>query len=297
MGGRLALVTAWTAQAAAAAYAGREVEARATAKSAIDTAHEIGARQLAKEPTMGLGFFEVSLGNYAAALAVLSPLLDAFDPVHGVEIEGGGHLPDAIEALTGLGRIDEAEPLVDALERIGVERDRPWMLAVGARGRGLVLAARGELEAAQCAVEQAMVHHERLPMPFEQARTQLLLGQLQRRRRHKTAAAATLAEALNTFEDIGTPLWSERARVELGRLSGAGDRPRSGLTPAELRIAHCAAAGLSNKEIAAEQFLALKTVEMTLSKVYRKLGIRSRAQLHSRLDGADSRDIPASPPA
>jgi DNA-binding CsgD family transcriptional regulator len=169
------------------------------------------------------------------------------------------------------------------------------MLAVGARGRGLVLAARGELDAAQRAVEQALVHHQRLPMPFETARTQLLLGQLQRRRRHKAAAAATLREVLGTFESLGTPVWTERARAELARLGAAAERPRSGLTPAEQRIAQRAAAGLSNKEIAAEQFLALKTVEMTLSSVYRKLGIRSRAQLHSRLNGEDSRDIPGSP--
>jgi DNA-binding CsgD family transcriptional regulator len=90
-------------------------------------------------------------------------------------------------------------------------------------------------------------------------------------------------------------VWTERARAELARLGAAAERPRSGLTPAEQRIAQRAAAGLSNKEIAAEQFLALKTVEMTLSSVYRKLGIRSRAQLHSRLNGEDSRDIPGSP--
>jgi DNA-binding CsgD family transcriptional regulator len=104
-----------------------------------------------------------------------------------------------------------------------------------------------------------------------------------------------LCEALGIFEEIGTPLWAERARVELARLNGTPDRPQSGLTPAEHRIAQRAAAGLSNKEIAAEQFLALKTVEMTLSSVYRKLGIRSRAQLHARLDGEHSRDSPGSP--
>jgi DNA-binding NarL/FixJ family response regulator len=142
-----------------------------------------------------------------------------------------------------------------------------------------------------------MTYHDRLPMPLETATTQLLLGQIQRRRRRKPAAAATLREALSTFENLGAPLWAERARAELARLSGTKDDSRSGLTPAEQRIAQCAAAGLSNKEIAAEQFLALKTVEMTLSSVYRKLGIRSRAQLHSRLDRADSRDIPGSPSA
>jgi DNA-binding CsgD family transcriptional regulator len=292
MGGRLALTTAWTPQAAAAAYTGREAEARDAAKAAIDTAHQIGAPQLAKEPTVTLGFLEVSLGNYAAALAVLQPRLDAFDPIHDTEIEGGAHLPDAIEALIAVGRIDDAEPLIDALEQNGAARDRPWMLAVGARGRGQILAARGDLEAAQRSVEQALTHHERLPMPFETARTQLLLGQLQRRRRQKQAAAATLSKALSTFENLGTPLWARRARAELARLSGT--RAGGGLTSAEERVARRAAAGLSNKEIAAELFVSPKTVETNLSSVYRKLGIRSRAQLHARLNNGDTRENPAS---
>ena len=55
-------------------------EARTAAKAAIDTAHQIGATQLAKEPTATLGFLEVSLGDHAAALRALQPLLDAFDP-------------------------------------------------------------------------------------------------------------------------------------------------------------------------------------------------------------------------
>jgi DNA-binding CsgD family transcriptional regulator len=287
MGGRLSMGTAWTNLAAVQAYTGMESEARATAAAALDTLREIGAIERAKEPQRILAFLDVSVGNYVAALDVLRPLLDAFDPVHNIEIEDGGHLPDAIEALTGLGRVDEAEPLVDAFEKNGVDRDRPWMLAMGARGRGLLLAAQGDLEGAQRAVEHALVHHDRLPMPFERARTQLLLGQIQRRRRHKTTAATTLRDALTVFEQIGAPLWAERARAELARLSGPADRPRSGLSPAEQRIAERAAAGLSNKEIAAEQFLALKTVEMTLSSVYRKLGIRSRAQLHPLLSSDD----------
>lgn len=293
IGGRLALTTAWTAAGAAAAYAGRENDARVAANAAIDTAHQIGAIQLAKEPTMTLGFLEVSLGNYGAALDTLQPLLAGFDPVHTIEIEGGGHLPDAIEAMAVTGQLDAAEPLVDALERGGADRDRPWMLAVGARGRAHLLAARGELEAAEEAVRQALVHHERLPMPFEKARTQLLLGQLQRRRRHKRLASATLAETLEAFERLGSPLWANRARAELARLTTT-TASGSGLTPAEERVARHAAAGLSNKEIAAELFLAPKTVEMTLSSVYRKLSIRSRAQLHRRLTELDTRENPDS---
>ena len=291
MGGRLVLVTAWTQQAAAAAYTGREADARAAAKAAIDTANAIRASQLAKEPSNSLAFLEVSLGNSPAALATLQPQLEVFDGTGGTEIEGGGHLPDAIEALATLGRADEAEPLVEALERNGVRHDRPWMLAMGARGRGHILAARRDLDGAQSAVEEAMVHHQRLPMPFETARSQLLLGQLQRRRRRKQEAAASLREALDTFERLGTPLWASRARAELTRLDGIGSDGH-GLTAAEQRIAALAEAGLSNKQIAAELFIAAKTVEMNLSRVYRKLGVRSRAGLSTALRSDDVQGFP-----
>ena len=129
----------------------------------------------------------------------------------------------------------------------------------------------------------ALEHHLELPMPFETARTQLLLGQLQRRRRQRRAAAETLTAALGTFEELGSPLWADRVRAELDRLNAVSSTEVSGLTPAEARIAQLASAGLSNREIAAELSLAPKTVEMNLSSVYRKLGIRSRAQLHGRI--------------
>ena len=154
---------------------------------------------------------------------------------------------------------------------------------MAARGRGHVLAARGDLDGAQRAVEIAMVLHDRLPMPFETARTQLLLGQLQRRRRRRRHdAAVATREALQTFERLGAPLWAARAQAELARLDGSrGDG--HALSPTELRIAERAATGMSNKEIAAELFISDKTVEMNLSRAYRKLGIRSRAGLSAAL--------------
>jgi len=297
MGGHHARLAALTCRAAVAAYTGQVDQARSAAIEAIRISNDTGGHYLAIYPTISLGFLEVSLGNYTAALDALVSVLGSFDPEHGTEIVPHGWLPDAVEALTGLGRVDEAEDLVKALQHNGVRTNRKWMLAMAARGRGLCLAARGELPGAEEAAVEALAHHEGLPMPFEQARTQLLLGQLQRRRRHRQHASASLQQALSTFDDIGAPLWAERARIELARLSGTNDDPRSGLTPAEQRIAQRAAAGLSNKDIATEQFLALKTVEMILSSVYRKLGIRSRTQLHARLDVTNSRDIPGSPPA
>lgn len=291
LGGKHMLTTAWTCQAAAAAYAGREDETRKAARAAIDAARTIGTEFLVGAAITTLGFVEVSLGNYADALAELGPLLASFDSEHGTEIMVGSYLPDAIEALTALGRLDEADPLVAALETNGAQHDRAWMLAAGARGRSHVLAARGDLDAAEDAAHEAVRHHQRLPMPFELARTQLLLGQLQRRRRRKQAAEATLCAALETFDRLGAPLWSRRTRIELERLNvpvADGD----GLTAAERRVAELAASGMSNKQIAAELFIAPKTVEMNLSSVYRKLGIRSRSGLAGALNTGNSQGKP-----
>ena len=291
MNGRNVLVTAWGWQAAVAAYTGDHAVARAQSGAAMAAAQATGAPHLVSAPTATLAFLEVSLGDYAAAFTALEPLLAAFDPAHDVEIVTGGWLPDAVETLCALGRVEAAAPLVDALEGNGVRHDRPWMLAMGARGRAQICAARGDLDTAQRLAERALSHHQRLPMPFETARTQLLLSQLQRRRRRKKDAAATLAVALDTFDRLGTPLWARRARAERTRLNGArGDG--QAMTATERRIAQLAATGLSNKQIAAELFVAVKTVEMNLSRVYRKLGIRSRAGLSGALALHEDKGIP-----
>lgn len=293
MGGSHPRITALSAVAAVTSYTGSPDDARAAAREAVDAAHRLGAEFMTIAPLSSSAFVETSLGRYAETIAVLGPLLDTFDSVHGTEMWVGGWLPDAIEALCALGRVDEAEPLVTALETNGIRFDRAWMLAVGARGRALCLAARGDLAAAQRSVEVALTEHDRLPMPFEKARTQLLAGQLLRRLRQRQRAVTKVAEALQAFEALGTPAWILRARAELDRLD-TRDTAGGGLTTGEQRIAEHAAAGLSNKQIAAEMYLSEKTVEANLSKVYRKLGIRSRAALASRLGAAKTRETPGS---
>jgi DNA-binding CsgD family transcriptional regulator len=291
MGGRHLLVTAWSWQAEVAAYVGREAEARSAAGHAIAAARQIGASYLVTAPTASLAFLEVSLGNYDSALIVLEPLLAAFDAAHHTEIVLGGYLPDAIEALVALGRLDEAEPLVTALRDNGARLDRAWMSAVGARGWAHLCAARADLDGADEALREALTFHERLPMPFEQARTQLLLGQLQRRQRRKEAAAATLQTAMRTFEAIGAPLWADRARTALAR-TNVSPGTEVDLTPTERQVADLAASGVKNRDVAAELFISVKTVEANLTNVYRKLGIRSRAQLFAHLNATDARENP-----
>ena len=136
-------------------------------------------------------------------------------------------IPDAVEAMIALGRHADAEPLIEALERNGNRLSRHWMIAVGARCRSMLLAARGDVTGAACLIRDALAEHQKVPMPFERARTQLLFGQLERRQRKKEAATAALREALQSFEDMGAPLWADRARTELARFKAAPSRETS----------------------------------------------------------------------
>ncbi len=279
LGGDLPLSVALIMRAALAAYAGHEHHTRRDAAAALAGLRRCGPNLLTAWPTAIVGFLEVSLGNYDAALTALEPLLSAADPrSDATEIFTASFLPDAVEALIGTGRVDDAEPLVDALERNGRRLDRAWMLAVGARCRAMLAVARGDLAGATLAAKQAMVEHDRLPMPFERARTQLLLGQLQRRQRHREAASATLRDALSAFERMGTMLWANRARAESTRLD-VGPRQAGALTRSEQRVAELAGSGMTNSKVAAALFISPKTVEAHLASIYRKLDIRSRAEL------------------
>jgi DNA-binding CsgD family transcriptional regulator len=279
LGGDTPLFLALGLRAKLAAYAGREADARSAAEEALEISRRTGSFRLADRIVAALGFLEVSLGRNEVAVATLQPLLSRFDPASTpTELPNAVFLPDAIEALIEVGRGADAEPLIGALERNGRRLDRPWMLAVGARGSSMLLANRGDLDAATAAAERAITEHDRLPMPFERARTLLLLGQLQRRQRRKESAAASLQEASNIFERLHIPLWADRAHAELLRTNVAPRRSGQ-LTPSEQRVAELAASGMKNRDVATALFISPKTVEANLARIYRKLGIKSRAEL------------------
>jgi DNA-binding CsgD family transcriptional regulator len=290
LGGDFPMFIALTLRGSAAAYAGRIDDARSDLDEAVAVAQRCGSMRMGEWPVTLRAFLEVSCGNYQAALDAVAPLLPMAQVFpEATEIIAASYLPEAVEAMIGVGQLDDAEPLIDTLERNGRRLDRAWMLAVALRSRAMLLAARGDLNAATGMAELAMTEHARLPMPFERARTQLLLGQLQRRQRQREAGAATLREALQTFDDLGTQQWAERAKTELAR--GMSGRQRSeGLSPSERRVAELAVSGMTNRDIAAALFISPKTVEVNLSRVYRKLKIRSRMELYRVWESDTSAD-------
>ncbi len=269
-------------RATVAAHLGKTAEARSDATAALAIATETGTPQLAIRATTALGFLELSLGNHAEALAVLQPLIDAWEHLPGNEIRNIDYVPYAAEVLIAEGHVAEAEPLIERLETDGQRLDRPWLLATGARSRAMWWAAKGNLDEAMRAIELAIAQHDRLQMPFERARTLLVLGTLQRRQRLKQAAADTFTEALREFDRLGAALWVDRARGELDRTKVAPPK-KATLTSTEQKIAELATSGMTNRDVAATLFISLKTVEANLTQIYRKLGIRSRAQLAAKL--------------
>jgi DNA-binding CsgD family transcriptional regulator len=188
---------------------------------------------------------------------------------------------DYVEALLELDRMDDAVRVLDAWEADAARVGREWALAHATGCRGLVAAARGDVERAQPLFEQAVAKHEAVGDPFGRARALLALGVVRRRARQKRAAREAIEAALTDFEDLGAASWADKARAELGRVGG---RTRvDGLTPAERRVANLVAEGRTNREVAATLFLGERTVASHLTHIYAKLGVRSRTQLARRL--------------
>ena len=227
-----------------------------------------------------LGFIELSLGDAATALGYLERAWEIRDDVQLLEPGHRLELADTLEALIAVGRLDDAERKLITWEERSRTLDRSWALAITARCRGLLLAARGEFEDAFASFERALAEHARSTDPFQHARTLLALGRTQRRAKRRGDARRTLEDALARFERLGAPLWADQTRAELARIGGRA--PSNGeLTEAEQRIASLVAEGRTNREVAAALFLTAHSVETALTRVYRKLGVRSRSELAS----------------
>jgi DNA-binding CsgD family transcriptional regulator len=263
---------------------GIEAEARADAQQALDFAAERGMAAARIHSVWALGVLELSLDRPAEAAQLLAPERERLVAAGVGEPGTIRFVPDEIEALATLGRIDEAQAPLDWLEERGSSLDRPSALAAAARCRGLLAAAGGGGDAALAAFERALEEHARVANPFERARTLLVFGATERRAKKKAAAREKLGEALAIFEELGAALWAAKARGELRSIGGrapAGDE----LTPAEERVAALVAEGRTNREVAAALFVSDHTVEFHLSRIYRKLGVRSRAELARRFRG------------
>ena len=254
--------------AAAAALLGDADRARTQASRALELAEQVWLLVCTSDALGQLGFLELSLGNVAEAATYYRRIRpDGWK--RWFYAAGGRAALDAAEALSAIGDLDLARDVIATLPADAPERPL---------SQACVVAAQGDVEQAIEVVRSAPPP----PSPFRSARKLLLLGRLQRQARHRSDARQTLDAARRQFEELGAGLWRSRAAEELSRLGG---RAPAGalLTASELRVAELVADGLSNKEVAARLVVTVRTVEAHLSKIYAKLGVRSRTALGARL--------------
>jgi DNA-binding CsgD family transcriptional regulator len=269
-----------SAHSLAEAHLGNLEVARAIAS--VDIAADEAQGELAGVACQlrSLGFIELSAGNLSAAADHLQRALGLADRLGGepavLRVHG-----DAVEALVGLGRLEDAERLTDALDR-STSSGLPWSRAVTSRCRGLLAAARDDVGTAVTMLDQSVADHQQVPMPFEQARTMLALGAALRRSRRNRDARDVLTQALDIFTRLRTPVFATRASEELARIGGRVSAHRE-LTATEARVADLVAAGNTNREVADSMVISVRTVESHLSHVYRKLDVRSRTELARRI--------------
>jgi DNA-binding CsgD family transcriptional regulator len=263
------------------AHLGRVEAAREEIQRGLALVSRTAMRPAGFEFLATQGFLELSIGDADGAHRILGPLVDAVAAAGFREPAVFRFYPDEIESLIMLGRLEEAAALLEELEAHTQAGGGPWAGTTAARCRGLLEGARGDLSAASENLRAACDRAALLGQPFELARSLLALGTVERRAKRRADARRSLEGALSIFEQLGAPLWAEKARAELARIGGrkpAGDE----LTPTERRVAELIAEGRARKEVAAELFVSVKTVEGHLSRIYAKLGVRSRAELAAR---------------
>ncbi len=262
---------------------GRETECREHVSGASELADRIEAGSVPMFTGSILGLLELGLGRPDEAIPLLEGVASLAEELGLGEPGVVQWAPDLIEAYVRAGRSNDAERTLGAFGQQAEHTRRTWALAASARCRGLL--APDEAFEEQFAAALAL--HEQTPTPFERARTELCLGERRRRTGRRADAREPLRSALQAFERLGASPWAERAAAELAA-SGETARRRDPsaaeqLTPQELQVALIVAQGATNREVGAALFLSPKTIETHLSRIYRKLGVRSRTELAALL--------------
>jgi DNA-binding CsgD family transcriptional regulator len=264
-----------------AAWRGELATAHGLASEGLRMARESGDAIFEAQNLLVLGFTEVSARRYDEACGYESAVRDLMNRMQwghpGIYRWQG----DAVEAFLGVGRVGDASDVAGNLWDQADRLDLPGCQALAARCDGLIHAHRGDLKRAQDSLTESLRLMDGLDMPLERGRSLLALGIARRRARQKATAREALSEARSVFVEAGAPMWAQRVQDELGRT--AGGRGGHDLTAGERSVADLAASGATNREIGAQLFLSSKTVEAVLTRVYRKLNVRSRTELARQL--------------
>ncbi|MFC9249864.1 helix-turn-helix transcriptional regulator [Amycolatopsis thailandensis] len=218
----------------------------------------------------------------ADSAGVLRALYPLTRPTPASSADEPGHWPWQdmyAHALILLGRLDEADEFLIPHEKLAAKRHHASACARLASGRGRLHGVRGDITAATASFDEALELISTMPLRYDQARINFSYGQTLRRLGRRARADVALTAARDGFAAMGATTYVDRCDRELKAGGVHFARSNSALTPQEEAVTRLVAQGLANKEIAAELFLSNKTVQYHLTRVYAKLGIRSRTEL------------------
>lgn len=267
------------AQLALAAFRGREPDASRLIRTSAEDFTSRGEGMGLTLTQWASAFLHNGLARYDVALAAAEQAAEDphelwFSPWTMVEL---------VEAAVRGGQLQRAGSALEVLCETTQASGTVWAQGVEARARALL----ADGEEAETLYREAIGHLQPTRLRVDLARTHLLYGERLRREQRRIDARAELRTAYEMFSDFGMEAFADRARVEL---EATGERARRRtvntlreLTPQEMQISRLVAQGRSNREIAAQLFISANTVEYHLRKVFRKLDVRSRTQLASRL--------------
>lgn len=228
--------------------------------------------------------------NYTEVLRNLEPLV-AMRYRDAVDEPGMWPWPDLYgNALVMTGRVDEADAFLRPHEERAAARGHLSAQARLGYVRGRIQGSRGDIDAAVETFEAALDGIATLPLSYDRARINFAYGQTLRRAGRRRDADAVIRTAREVYTTLGATSYVERCDRELkagglrsGKENSGHDRTDiTSLTPQERAVAALVAAGHTNKEVAGELFLSVKTVQYHLTRVYSKFGIRSRSELAGR---------------
>ncbi|HEX8005472.1 MAG TPA: helix-turn-helix transcriptional regulator, partial [Trebonia sp.] len=256
-------------------------------------------------PPPGLG--AIALADARTAIAVARDDLPAVLAAAGAAADPGllrrlepGQLsfwPAYAAALARTGQHAQAARTLGQYEQRAAACARRSALAAASRARGILHACRHDHDGALAAFDASLAHLDGLGLPFEEAMTRLERGRLLRRAGQRRAAARDIGAARLLFARLAAQPFLARCDAELGAEPPAMSGPdRVPLTARQLSVARAAAAGKSNRQIAAELYISVKTVEFHLGQILARLDLDSRTQIAGALPTAAAGSLPPRSP-
>ncbi|MGW5521177.1 LuxR C-terminal-related transcriptional regulator [Gordonia sp. NPDC003950] len=226
--------------------------------------------------------------DYGRVIRILEPLRRMADTTPALVEPGWWPWVDVLaNALVIDGQLDAADALLRPFEELAAQRKHRSAAARIGYARGRYLGATGDIHAARRAFDESLELLDGLPLRYDLARVNFAYGQTLRRAGKRRAADTVMATGREIFQSLGATTYVDRCDRELkaGGLSTTRsattrtDNDATDLTPQEEAVTPLVARGLSNREVAAELYISPKTVQYHLTRIYAKLGLRSRAEL------------------